>query len=104
MVAFQASKGAVSGYIQRYMDALPQNTWNGLRGELAKRFSDVTDSQYALSLLRSEKGKRKVQGVQQSQTTTIPRLSDSEIGLFMQKGNRIAVEWKDWTISTNFFA
>ena len=49
LVAFQASKGAVSGYIQRYMDAFPQNTWNDLRGELAKRFSDVTDSQYALS-------------------------------------------------------
>ena len=57
LVAFQASKGAVSGYIQRYMDAFPQNTWNDFRGELAKRFSDVTDSQYALSLLRSVRQK-----------------------------------------------
>lgn len=53
LVAFQASKGAVSGFIQRYMEAFPQNTWNDMKGELAKRFSDVTDPQYALSLLRS---------------------------------------------------
>ena len=39
------------------MDAFPQNTWNDLRGELAKRFSDVNDSQYALSLLRSVRQK-----------------------------------------------
>ena len=32
LVAFQASKGAVSDYIQRYMDAFPQNTWNDIRG------------------------------------------------------------------------
>ena len=52
MIAFQASKGAVSGYIQRYMNALPDSTWGDLKGELAKRFSDVTDSQFALSMLR----------------------------------------------------
>ena len=32
------------------------------------------------------------------------RLRNRGCGLFMQKGNLIAVEWKDWTISTNFFA
>ena len=52
MIAFQASKGAVSGYIQRYMNALPDSTWVDLKGELAKRFSDVTDPQFALSMLR----------------------------------------------------
>lgn len=57
MVAFQASKGAVSGYIGRYMEAYPHNTWVQLKTELAKRFSDITDSQYALSLLRSIKQK-----------------------------------------------
>ena len=34
-------------------------------------------------------------------------LSDSEIGVavfIMQKRNRIAMEWKDWTVSTHFFA
>ena len=36
LAAFQASKGVVSGYIQRYMDTFPQNTWNDLREQLAK--------------------------------------------------------------------
>ena len=53
MFAYRPSKAAVSGYIKRYMEALPQNTLGDLKTELAKRFSDVTDSQYALSLLRS---------------------------------------------------
>lgn len=57
LVAYQSSKGAVSGYINRYMEAFPQGTWADLKKELAKRFSDVTDSQYALSLLRSVRQK-----------------------------------------------
>ena len=32
------------------------------------------------------------------------RLRNRGCGLIMQKGNRIAVEWEDWAISTNFFA
>ena len=52
MIAFQASMGAVSGYIQRYMNALPDSSWGDLKGELAKLFSDVTDPQFALSMLR----------------------------------------------------
>ena len=32
------------------------------------------------------------------------RLRNRGCGLIMQKRNRIAMEWKDWTISTNFFA
>ena len=32
------------------------------------------------------------------------RLRNRGCGLIMQKRNCIAVEWKDWTISTNFFA
>ena len=38
MIAFQASKGTVSGYIQRYINALPNSSWEDLKGELAKRF------------------------------------------------------------------
>ena len=38
------------------------------------------------------------------QTVKSIRLRNRCCGLFMQKGNRIAVEWKDWTISANFFA
>lgn len=68
MVAFQASKGAVSGFIQRYMEAYPQHTWNQLRGELAKRFSDVTDPQYAISLFRSVgKSRGKISSYMQSE-------------------------------------
>ena len=32
------------------------------------------------------------------------RLRNRDCGLIMQKRNRIAVECKNWTISTNFFA
>ena len=32
------------------------------------------------------------------------RLRNRDRGLIMQKGNRIAVEWKDWTISVDFYA
>ena len=35
------------------MEAFPQSTWAELKTELANKFSDVTDSRYALSLLRS---------------------------------------------------
>ena len=58
MIAFQASKGALSGYIQRYMNALPDSTRGDLKGELAKRFSDSTDLQFALGMLRQTKQKK----------------------------------------------
>ena len=58
MIAFQASKGAVSGYIQRYMNALPDSTWGDLKGELAKRFLDVTVPQFALGMLRQTRQKK----------------------------------------------
>lgn len=53
LIAYQTSKGAVSGYIQRYMTANPDQTWGQLKEELALRFSDVTDSHHAMSLLRA---------------------------------------------------
>ena len=57
LIAYQSSSGAVSGFIQRYMLANPQNTWDQLKEQLAVRFSDVTDRQMALSLLRTVKQK-----------------------------------------------
>lgn len=57
LVAYQSSTGAVSGFIHRYMIANPNQTWQHLRQQLAVRFSDVTDAQMALSLLRSCKQK-----------------------------------------------
>lgn len=57
LIAYQSSAGAVSGFIQRYMLANPNNTWGQLKEQLAVRFSDVTDAQMALSLLRAVKQK-----------------------------------------------
>lgn len=57
LMAFQSSSGAVSGFIQRYMTANPNNNWNQLKTQLAVRFSEVTDPQFALSLLRKTKQK-----------------------------------------------
>ena len=58
LIAYQSSGGAVSGFIQRYMTANPNNTWAQLKEQLAVRFSDVTDAQMALSLLRRVKQKQ----------------------------------------------
>lgn len=58
LIAYQSSSGAVSGFISRYMQANPNNTWDQLKTQLAVRFSDVTDAQMALSLLRSVKQKQ----------------------------------------------
>ena len=57
LIAYQSSTGAVSGFIQRYMAANPDRTWEHLKQQLAVRFSDVTDAQMALSLLRNCKQK-----------------------------------------------
>ena len=57
LIAYQSASGAVSGFIHRYMEANPQNTWGQLKQQLALRFSDVTDPQIALTMLRSVKQK-----------------------------------------------
>ena len=57
LMAFQSATGAVSGFIERYMNAHPHNTWDQLKRQLSTRFSDVTDPQFALSLLRKLKQK-----------------------------------------------
>ena len=58
LMAFQSATGAVSGFIERYMNANPHNTWEQLKRQLTARFSDVTDPQFALSLLRKLKQKQ----------------------------------------------
>ena len=47
-IAYQASGGAVSGFIQRYIHANPDNTWQQLKYQHSVRSSDVTDKQMAL--------------------------------------------------------
>ena len=58
LLAYQASKGAVTGFIERYKRGNPNVTWGELKVELASRFSDVTDRSFALSLLRQIKQKQ----------------------------------------------
>lgn len=57
MIAFQASKGAVSDFIRRYMATNPNHDWDRLKAELTARFSEVTDPQVAFTLLRQVKQK-----------------------------------------------
>lgn len=52
MIAYQSSKSAVSGFLQRYLQTNPAHTWHQLRIELMSRFSEITDPQNALCLLR----------------------------------------------------
>ena len=72
LIAYQSSGGAVSGFIQRYMAANPNSTWEQLKEQLAVRFSDVTDAQMALSLLRR---------VRQKQGETIQNFSERILSL-----------------------
>ena len=58
LMAFQSATGAVSGFIERYMNANPHNTWEQLKRQLTAHFSDVSDPQFALSLLRKLKQKQ----------------------------------------------
>jgi len=55
MVAFQSSEGPVSDFIQRYLAANPNHNWDQLKAELKARFSEVTDNQHALTLLKHVK-------------------------------------------------
>lgn len=57
LIAYQSSGGAVSGFIQGYMQANVAHTWAQMKVQLAVRFSDVTDNQMALSLLRQVRQK-----------------------------------------------
>ena len=57
MVAFQASGGPVSGYISRFIQAQRRASWDELKEELTKRFSDVSDKHHAMSVLRNIKQK-----------------------------------------------
>ena len=51
-VAYQASRGPVSEFIHRYKDNNQQATLNQLKAELNVRFSEVTDAQHSVMLLR----------------------------------------------------
>ena len=53
LIAYQSSAGPVSDFIARYMKENLAIEWEVLKRELTSRFSDVSDAQYAFSMLRS---------------------------------------------------
>ncbi len=55
LTALQMSSGCVAGHIKRWMMAYPNGRWDLLRRDLALRFSDVANPQYALAMLRRTK-------------------------------------------------
>lgn len=55
MLAYQTSKGAVSGFIERFRAGNPNADWRDLKTELARRFSDIADCHTALTMLRQIK-------------------------------------------------
>lgn len=57
MVAYQSSKGPVSDFLKRHLAANEGQAWADIKKELTARFAEVTDTQYALSLLRKVRQK-----------------------------------------------
>ena len=55
LMAYQASKGPVSDFLMRYLRDHPHTPWPQVKAELSSRFSEVTDEQHALMLLRRVK-------------------------------------------------
>ena len=56
-IAHQTSDGAVSAFIERKMIKNSNHNWGQMKAQLAVRFSNITDGQMALSLLRQYKHK-----------------------------------------------
>ena len=75
----------MSGFIQRYMQANANHTWAKMKGQLDVRFSDVTDNQMALSLLRQVRQK----AGENIQNNVERILSLAEEGYENQGGNAI---------------
>ena len=59
LIAYQTSKGAVSDYIKRRLtsQAHANETWERLKTNLATRFAEITDPQYAYTMLRNVRQK-----------------------------------------------
>ena len=51
-IAFQASEGLVSDYIQRWIAGQPQGTWEQLRHEFRGRYGETADESQARAVLR----------------------------------------------------
>jgi hypothetical protein len=55
-LAYMTCKGSVSDFIKRYLDETEASesvpSWNDLKKLLKNRFSEITDSQHALAIMR----------------------------------------------------
>lgn len=71
-VAFQSSRGSVSDFLKRRGEDLPGETWAQLKIELARRFAEITDAQYAFTVLKS---------VRQKANESVQMYSEKLIGL-----------------------
>lgn len=58
MVAYQSCKGPVSDFLKRHLAENQGQAWADIKKELTSRFAEVTDNQYALSLLRKVRQKQ----------------------------------------------
>ena len=57
LVAYQASKGPVSDFLKRYMDAHQDHGWDRIKGKLRIRYGEIINRQHALLLLRKVRQK-----------------------------------------------
>lgn len=58
LIAYQASSGAVSDFIGRFIQTNGNNSWEELKKQLTVRFGEFRDEQHALTLLqRARQGK-----------------------------------------------
>ena len=57
LIAFRASKGPTSDFIDRFLRERPQATWGEMKQELTVLFSEIVDQQHALTLLLKIKQK-----------------------------------------------
>ena len=59
LIVFQAGKGPVSDFIDRFFRERPRATSRELKFELSNRFAEIVDRQHALTQLRRIKQKPK---------------------------------------------
>lgn len=62
-LAYRTATGAVSDFINRWLNANPLGLWVDLKAEIAARFGEFSDTQHCLTLLRKNK-QRKDENIQ----------------------------------------
>ena len=57
MMAYETATGPVSTFIERYLLANAEATWDELKAELTSRFGEITDPAHAIKIMRKTKQK-----------------------------------------------